>query len=390
MRIVHFLSSLNPIYGGPTASVPIQCIGTKQLGADMSLVTFAESKPWEGKLMEHGVNVIEIEKPFTMTEKLFALSLRRMLRKDDIKADLFHNHGIWLLSNHWVVSYGRKHAIKYVINPRGDLEIARINYDKLKKIKKQIAWWLYGKNDTQNASCIITTSEQEKEAVRKMGITAPIAIIPNGIETTAFPDNISHEVHKKKTILFLSRVNPIKGIEYLLDAWKAIPESERQNWQIHIAGNSDPKDYVKELEEKAAGLGITDSVKFVGPITGADKLEKYQNCDLFVLPTLNENFGNVVAEAMMCELPVITTKNAPWKVLEDYKCGWWIDLSVENLVNALVEAMSLNDEERWNLGKIGRRCIEENFASEAVAKKTMKVYEWVLGQGEKPEFVDVI
>ena len=389
MRIRHFLSSLHPKFGGPTASVPVQCCGLVSQGADVTLVTYTESRPFEEKLKAKGVTIVDFERPASKIAQVLHLPLKKLLTKGD-DADIYHYHGVWMPCNHWVSVYAHMHGKKTVVNPRGDLEIARINYNRWKKLKKQIAWWLYGKKDTQNTACIIATSEQEKQAVRTLGITAPVAIIPNGIEMDAFPASISHKVHEKKTILFLSRVNPIKGIEYLLDAWKAIPETERQNWQIHIAGNGDPKDYVKELEENAAGLGITDSVKFVGPITGADKLEKYQNCDLFVLPTLNENFGNVVAEAMMCELPVITTKNAPWKVLEDYKCGWWIDLSVENLVNALKEAMSLSDEDRWVLGQKGRRCIEENYASEAVAKKTLAVYKWIMGEGNRPAYVDMV
>ena len=389
MKIRHFLSSLNPKYGGPTASVPVQCCGIEIQGADVTLVTYTESRPFEEKLKKQGVAIVDFERPSSKIAQILHLPLKNLLSKDD-DADIYHYHGVWMPSDHWVSKYARKHGKKTVLNPRGDLEIARINYNRWKKLKKQIVWWLYGKKDTQNAACIIATSEQEKQAVRSLGITAPIAIIPNGIETDAFPTTINHKSHEKKTILFLSRVNPIKGIEYLLDAWAEIPESKRVNWQIHIAGNSDPKDYVVELERKSKELGLSDTVLFVGPITGAEKLKKYQDCDLFVLPTLNENFGNVVAEAMMCELPVITTKNAPWKVLEDYNCGWWIDLSVDNLKKALCEAMSLTDKERWNLGKKGKRCIEENFASDAVAKKTIAVYKWVLRQGEKPEFVEVI
>lgn len=389
MRIRHFLSSLHPKYGGPTASVPVQCCGISSEGADTALVTYTESRPFEDKLKKRGVEIVDFDRPSSRIADVLHLPLRRQLSKGD-DADIYHYHGVWMPSNHWVAKYARKHGKKTVLNPRGDLEIARINYNSWKKLKKQIVWWLFGKKDTQNVSCIIVTSEQEKQAVRSLGITAPIAIIPNGIEIDAYPTTITHKSHEKKTILFLSRVNPIKGIEYLLDAWAEIPKSDRVNWQIHIAGNSDPKDYVDELKRKAKELGLTDTVLFVGPITGADKLEKYQNCDLFVLPTLNENFGNVVAEAMMCELPVITTKNAPWRVLEDYKCGWWIDLSVDNLKKALCEAMSLTEEERWELGKKGKRCIEDNFASAAVAKKTIAVYKWVLGQADKPEFVEVI
>lgn len=389
MIVNHILLELSPKYGGPTASVPVQCKGIAEEGVSVYLSTYAGNEKFEHEMIQAGVQIINVPRESSFIPHYLQLSLKKHISTCQ-SADIFHYHGVWMPCNHWVAKHVYKTGKKAVINPRGDLETARINYNKWKKLKKLLAWWLYAKKDTQNAACIIATSEQERQAVRAIGVLAPIAIIPNGIEMDSFPESINHQHHKNKTILFLSRVNPIKGIEYLLDAWKEIPPAERKNWQIHIAGNSDPKDYIKELEDKAAGLGITDSVKFVGPITGADKIEKYQNCDLFVLPTLNENFGNVVAEAMMCELPVITTKNAPWKVLDDYKCGWWIDLSVENLVKAIREAIALNDEERWNLGIKGRLCIEENFASEAVAKKTMKVYEWVLGQGEKPDFVEVI
>ena len=114
------------------------------------------------------------------------------------------------------------------------------------------------------------------------------------------------------------------------------------------------------------------------------------NSDLFILPTFNENFGNVVAEAMMCECPAITTTNAPWEILNTNECGWWIDLSIDNLVKTLKEAMSLTDEERIRLGKKSRQCIIDHFSSDSVAKQTKAVYEWVLGKTDKPAFVETV
>ena len=92
----------------------------------------------------------------------------------------------------------------------------------------------------------------------------------------------------------------------------------------------------------------------------------------------------------MCECPVITTKNAPWSCLVEDKCGWWIDLSVHNLVETLTTAMTLSDEERQYLGHRGRNCIIERFDKDKVADMTIKVYEWVMGLGDKPEFVHTI
>lgn len=389
MKVNHYFLSLNPKYGGPTASVPIQCRGLAKEGVDTTLYTYSESRPFEKGLQEDGVHVIEYDKPTSFFKKKFHIALKNLLKQSD-DADVYHYHGVWLPSNHWVASAARKKGKKYVLNPRGDLETYRINYNKWKKFKKMLIWHIYGKKDVQNANCIIATSRQELEAIRRLGITAPIAIIPNGIEMKNFPSEIVREQQEKKVVLFLSRVNPIKGLELLIEAWSKLPVDVKNGWELHIAGNSDPIDYVHKLENQISALNQSESVKLLGPITGEAKMQKYMNSDLFILPTFNENFGNVIAEAMMCECPAITTTNAPWEVLVEDKCGWWIDLSVENLIKTLMEAMTLSDEQRTLLGKKSRECIINHFSSESVAKKTKKVYEWIIGIGDKPEFVEVI
>lgn len=389
MKVRHFLGSLNPKYGGPTLSVPIQCVGVANKGMDVTFTTYSESRPYENNLIASGVHIDEYEKSRSKIGRFFSLSLRKLLKKrNDI--DIYHIHGVWRPGCHWIASAARSQNKKYVINPRGDLELYRINYNKWKKIKKMIVWHLYVKKDVQNASCIIATSKQEMDAIRSLGITSPIAIIPNGLDLSVFPKVSDRIPHDKKVVLFLSRVNPIKGLELLLDAWSQLSYELRNQWELHIVGNSDPIEYVDSLFAKIDVLGINDSVKILGPITGLDKIRKYENSDLFILPTFNENFGNVIAEAMMCECPVITTKNAPWSCLVEDKCGWWIDLSVQNLVETLTAAMTLSDEERQYLGHKGRNCIIERFDKDKVADMTIKVYEWVMGLADKPEFVHTI
>lgn len=392
MKVRHFLlyGTLDPMYGGPTYSIPIQCIGTQRLGAQMSFVVSESSKPWEDKLIAEGVEMIYLADPQKRLEHLWALPLKRYLTSCVDIPDIIHIHGVWMPEKHRSASFARKHGIPYVINPRGDMETARMNYSILKKWKKMLVWNIYAKHDVEKAACIIATSQQELEGIRRLGVNTPIVVIPNGIEINTFPQVVPHHYNDKKVLLFLSRINPIKGIEYLLDAWAQLDGSLKFDWELHIAGNSDPKDYIISLKNKTQKLGIMNSVKFIGPINGDEKMRKYQNSNLFILPTLNENFGNVIAEAMMCECPVITTKNAPWSCLVEEKCGWWIDLSVESLVNTLTESMSLTDEERHELGRKSRQCIINRFSSESVAKQMYKVYEWVIGKREKPEFVEIV
>jgi glycosyltransferase involved in cell wall biosynthesis len=392
MKVRHFLlyPSLDPKYGGPTYSVPIQCVSTQRAGAEMSIVVYEKSKPYETRLISEGIEMIHIPDAKNNFEYTWSVNLKTYFAKCIDFPDILHFHGVWMPKNLIIANFGLKNHIPYVINPRGDIEIDRINYNKLKKIKKKLVWNIYGKRVVNNAACIIATSEQERNSIRTLSSKVPVAIIPNGIELDAFPKEVIHNHGEKKVLLFLSRINPIKGIEYLIEAWAQLSPQLRSEWELHIAGNSDPIKYIDTLEKKTTSMHLQDSIKFVGPITGEEKIRKYQDSNLFILPTLNENFGNVIAEAMMCECPVITTKNAPWRCLTEDECGWWIDLSVENLAKTLTESMSLTDEQRHELGKKSRKCIIDRYSAQNVAKKTYELYEWVLGKCEKPDFVETV
>ena len=100
-----------------------------------------------------------------------------------------------------------------------------------------------------------------------------------------------------------------------------------------------------------------------------------------MLPTYSENFGIVVAEALWAGVPVITTKGTPWQELEERKCGWWIDIGVESLVEALKEAMSHGDEERAAMGARGRKLVEEKYTWDAVCKAMVDGDKDVLNHG---------
>jgi glycosyltransferase involved in cell wall biosynthesis len=96
-----------------------------------------------------------------------------------------------------------------------------------------------------------------------------------------------------------------------------------------------------------------------------------------------------VAEALASGIPVITTQGAPWEELNIHKCGWWVEIGVEPLVNALKEATSLNSEQLNAMGQRGKKLVEMKYAWERVGEKMLLAYEWVLRDGKHPEFIDV-
>ncbi len=172
----------------------------------------------------------------------------------------------------------------------------------------------------------------------------------------------------------------------MIDAWEGADDSIKADWEIEIAGNGDTS-YVEMLEKLIFSKGLQDQIKIVGPKFGHDKISAYHSADLFVLPTYSENFGIVIAEALACGIPVITTKGTPWQELEEYNAGKWIDVGVDFLRNALEETLIQGNVALIEMGRNGRKLIEEKYSIESVAVSFVKLYEWILNRKDKPEFV---
>ena len=208
----------------------------------------------------------------------------------------------------------------------------------------------------------------------------PSVVIPLGLSLPKITQAIDSNPKPPYTLLFLSRLHPKKGLDNLLAAWERI---KPHHWQLIIAGSGE-EDYVKAIRLQIETLGLGKTVKLVGAIEGEAKWNLYSSSDLFVLPTFSENFGIVVAEALGSGLPVITTKAAPWSDLVTHQCGWWIDVGVEPLTEALKQAMSLSPQERQLMGQRGRQLIEQNYTWQQTATKLMDVYEAILNDRPIP------
>ena len=149
--------------------------------------------------------------------------------------------------------------------------------------------------------------------------------------------------------------------------------NSRTNELLLVIAVPDEQGTLKALKEQVVRLGLEASVKFVGSVYGEEKWRMLRSADVFVLPSRSENFGIVVAEALACGMPVICTKGAPWQELEG-RAGWWVDVGVEPLAEALREALSLTDEERRIMGENGRRLVELKYRWESVAERMAAVY----------------
>lgn len=373
MKVLSFVSSLELSSGGPSRSVPMLAKGLAELGVDITLMTI-RSENMNTYALEGTTAKLKVLSP-SFSKKEIAKYLA------EERFDLIQIQSMWDLPYHKVMVEARRLGIPYIATPRGMLEPWSLSQ---KKWKKKLAWWLYQRNDVQKSVCVFTTAKMEADHVGNLGITTRKAVIPNGIETDSYPCKTSIDVVNKQ-VLFLSRVHVKKGIEILFDAWKLI-HSEFADWQLFVVGNGEDE-YIQSLENRVERLGLKDSIKILPPVFGNDKTRIYQESALFCLPSFSENFGLVIAEAMSCGTPVITTTNCPWDILNETNTGWCIDLSVDNLERAFREALSMNPTELYDMGQRASKLIRDNFDYRSVARKTLCLYEWLLGGGNKPEFV---
>jgi glycosyltransferase involved in cell wall biosynthesis len=304
--------------------------------------------------------------------------------------DLIHNHGLWMFSDLCARLSALGHGLPLIISPHGMLEPWAMRY---RQLKKRLAWWLYERKNLASSFLFHATSEQELRSIRELGFKQPIAMIPNGV---TLPD--SHErptrdeltqsfplLAGKKWLLFLSRIHPKKGLERLLSAWKHLSGSF-PDWHLLIAG-PDSENYQLKLNSMATQMKIQEHVSFTGMLSGIPKVCALANADLFILPSYSENFGMAVAEALSYAVPVITTRDTPWRDLTTYGCGWWINNNEQELITILGKAMQLSSEERRKMGQRGRLLIGKKYSWNLVASQMAAVYRYVLGRGPIPDCV---
>lgn len=375
MKVTQCISSIDKRSGGPSRSVPQLCNGLALEGVDTSLVYYIHCNP-NDELLLPAVNNNGLK--LSLQQDMFATKYAKAIAK--ISPDIIHLNTVWSLCSHRGCRWARKNNVPYVYSTHGTMEPFAL---QTKSLKKKIAMLLYQKNDLNQAVCLHATAMQEAENLRKLGYNNPIAVIPNGIDLSRFSYTSPKQPIKKRKLLFVSRIHRIKGIDMLIKAWNMLGDSFYNEWELDIVGNKQDEQYYNELVDMAQ----CGDVLFTGELWGQDLINKYNEADLYILPTHSENFGIVVAEALACGVPVITTTGAPWQVIEERKCGWWIEPTVDDIFTTLKVSLQKSEKELTEMGKRGRKLMEDEFSKESVARKTKEMYEWILGKADKPDFI---
>ena len=372
----HIVKTLAGEYGGPARAVQGLCAALEEAGMEVHLIAIESCKnPWVGGVTHY--HCLDAAGYRDVYEKMCKLI-------DVYRPNIIHTHDCWMPILNMCHRAARDNGVPYVISPHGSLK----RWSRRQKwLKKWIALKTYEGYDIRHAVALHVTADDEREQVAELKMNKNIIQVTNGL---VFPDvNMLEELRQerptksRKRALFLSRIHYTKGLINLVEAWARVVDCRQSlvdgdcEWELEIVG-TDADGYQAEVEKRVRELGIESKVIFHGPASDEDKWAEYVGADLFVHPTFTENFGIVIAEALYAGLPVITTKGAPWPELEGEKCGWWIDIGVDPLVEALRKAFATPAEELRRMGMSGRKIVERKCSWSALGKKLKAEYERVL------------
>jgi glycosyltransferase involved in cell wall biosynthesis len=360
---------IQPEGDGPSASVPALCESLSAAGADVELSCVGKARPLNGVR-------VDARKPWPFPAR-FGVSISHMIAMGDQarRADIVHTHSLWSMTTvaaGWRIPGKRA---KLVASPRGTLSPTALSYAPV--AKRLVRPWQ--RRLLTHADLIHATSPQEVLDIRAAGFTAPVALVPNGVDVPATCG--PRPADGPRTLLFLGRIHPIKGVDALLRAWRALQDRHRE-WQLVVAGPGRPRD-MASITALARSLRL-ERVSFPGALFGDSKRRAFEAADLFILPSRSESFGLAIAEALAHGCPVVAGRGTPWQGLITERCGWWSATEVESLASTLDEALSVPREELAAMGARGWAWMRRDFTWPAIASRMMQVYSWLMDGGTPP------
>ena len=300
--------------------------------------------------------------------------------------DIIHSQGIWMYNSKGALLGKKKLNAKTIITPRGMLDPWALRNSHWKKV---IAGWLFENENLRKADCIHALNWSEYESVRAYGLKNPVAIIPNGFNIL---ENVVLDRNKqKKTLLFIGRIHPKKGIAELLEGLHIIKDRNLdllKNWQIRIAG-WDQLGHTDELKARCDEFGLNEEVAFIGPVLGKEKENELFKADAFVLTSFSEGLPMSVLEAWAYRLPVVMTDQCNLPDGFEDNAAIRVTTASQSIAEGLEQLFSMSDAERTAIGDNGYELVKRDYTWDGIADKTIQLYQWLLKGGEKPEFVMV-
>ncbi|BCL37187.1 hormogonium polysaccharide biosynthesis glycosyltransferase HpsP [Nostoc sp. MS1] len=384
MKILQIVPSISLIYGGPSQMVLGLAPALAKAGAEVTVITTDSNGdsgqepldvPLNVPIKQDGYEIIYFRcSPFRRYK--FSLDLLKWLNVHAHEYDIAHIHALFSPVSSATATVCRFKKLPYILRPLGTLDPADLQ--KKKQLKKLYVEIIERRN-LAGAAAIHFTSEQEAKISARFGVNTHDLVIPLGVIALQKPaDNaVLNKLGIPQgvpLILFMSRIEPKKGLNLLIPALEKLLASNN-NFHFVLAGtNPQDPDYEQQIKDQITNSSLRSHTTITGFVTGELKASLLQVANLFVLPSYYENFGIAVAEAMVAGIPVVISDQVHiWEQVRDSNSGWVGKTEVESLVELLQQALQ-NPQERQRRGLNAQNYALQNFSWDAIAQQMIQAY----------------
>jgi glycosyltransferase involved in cell wall biosynthesis len=389
MRLCHVTDASDPSYGGLYTSTRglVRALSRAKPVTSVSLAWDARDS--NSEVQQFGPATY----PFSRTSlfsRLRAVLLPSGERDADwVSADLCHAHGMWaesaLVSLAWRLRTGKP----LIVAPHGMLDEWAL---RNRRVRKMLALISYEGMRLRKSACIHALCEAELVSVERLGLGVPVFVIPNGVDLPPAEELVREravvrEPNVRKTLLYLGRIDPKKGIELVIHALAMLVARDRRfrdEWAFQVCGQGDAS-YVAQLGRLAAELGLSEIVAFTGPIQGERKRQMLASSSAFVLTSFSEGLPMAVLEAWAYGLPSLISPQCNLSRAAHAGAALIAETSTHEVVAKLAELLGLDDRERSQMGRQARAYVERVHSWDTVCARMIDVYRWVLGDGPRPD-----
>lgn len=381
MKVLHVIPSLAAAHGGPSKALPLMAEALAGHGIQVDVATTdddgpgktLDSIPHSAPVQQNGFRVFYFHKQTEFYKVSIPMFLWLVKHVSDY--DLVHIHAVFSFSTIAAGWACRMRRVPYIVRPLGVLNTWGMR--NRRRLIKAWSFRLLDKPVLDHAAAIHYTARQELNEAAPLNIDSRPVVIPLGIHLqpfeslpspaefhTRFPETLG-----KPVVLFLSRLDPKKNIELLLDAFQKVDPPAH----LVIAGSGN-SDYVARLKARAADLRLQNRVTWTGHLEGEEKLSALAAATLFVLPSHSENFGIALLEAMAAGCACLSSPGV----------ALGVDASTQDAVKVVpprsdewtnaINALLMSPESRHRLGQRAQSTSRNRYSTQAMSEALALLY----------------
>ncbi len=393
LNVLQIVPSISLVYGGPSQMVRGLSSALANQGVNVTVLT-TDANGDEGQapldvplnqpVETDGYRTVYFRcSPFRRYK--FSLPLLQWLKRHGTEYDIAHIHALFSPVSSAAATVARWQNLPYILRPLGTLDPADL---AKKKQFKQLYAALLERPNIKGATALHFTSEQEAKVSERFGVNTRDVVLPLGVVLPKFSCSDADAQQRIRQrygisegvpiVLFMSRIDPKKGLDLLLPALEELCRTDKRFHFILSGGNPQDQAYVETIGQRIDNSILKDCSTITGFVSGDLKAQILQAADVFVLPSYYENFGIAVAEAMMAGKPVVISDQVHiWQDIKSSQSGWVTGCDQAGLTQTLVNALA-NSVDRRQRGENGRAFAQENYGWDAIASRMLKTYHQLL------------